>query len=125
MKIKFSKTVNYIPTWRGNAELAPADQIRVELNVLQFNDLLQIMEEFQKKGADGKPDARAVSALAMNLLPRYATIYNLNDDNGAMTIEMIVQYPSFMDLSTELLGKLSEISMPGDKDEKNLVTQPG
>lgn len=125
MKVKFSKTVEYIPTWRGNAGLAPAEQIKVQLNVLQFNDLLQIMEEFQKKGADGKPDARAVSSLAMNLLPRYATIQNLEDDSGPMTMEQIVQYPSFMDLSTELLGKLSEISMPGDRDEKNLVTQPG
>lgn len=124
MKIKFSKTVEYIPTWRSNTELAPSEQIRTQLNVLQFNDLLQIMEEFQKKGADGKPDARAVSTLAIGLLPRYVKIENLHDDNGAMTIDQIVQYPSFMDLSTELLGKLSEISMPGDRDEKNLATQP-
>lgn len=125
MKIKFSKTVHYVPTWRGNAELTPSEQITAALNVLQFNDLLQIMEEFQKKGIDGKPDARAISSLAMSLLPRYVTIENLNDDDGPMTIEQIVQYPSFMDLSTELLGKLSEISMPGDRDEKNLATQLG
>lgn len=119
MKVKFSKTSEFTPTWRGNDKLPPAEQVKVKLNVLSFNDLLQIMDEFQKKDGGGKPDARAIAALSATLIPRYATIENLEDDNGPMTAEAIVQYPSFMDLMTEILVQLSTVSMPGDKDEKN------
>jgi len=120
MKVKFSKQVTITPAWRGNDSLHPADQVKVDLAVLEFDDLVTLMEAFQSKAGDGSGvDTKVIGAMAKDILPRYAVIHNLSDDDGEVDIIRIAQYPAYLDLTTEILMKLAEVSTPSKEDEKN------
>jgi hypothetical protein len=120
MKVKFTKDIVYIPTWRGNDKLGKDDQFTVGLRVLEFNDLLTLLEKFQMKSADGGLDIRAIASASSDLLPRYITLHNLKNEDGVpLEPGQIISHPVFMDLASELLTKLAEISTPTKDDEKN------
>ena len=121
MKIKFTKSVEFVPIWRGNDKSSKEEQFNVVLKVLEFNDLLFLMDKFQKKTDDGNIDIRAVAEAAGQLLPKYVELKNLVDEETGDQVlpEEIVAHPVFMDLVSELLTKLSEISTPTKGDEKN------
>jgi hypothetical protein len=125
MKVKFSKQVTIYPAWRGNQDLHPAEQVRVELSVLDFNDLVTLMEAFQTKTKDGQGvDTKVIGTMAKDIIPRYATIHNLSDDDGVVDAQRIAQYPAYLDLTTEILMKLAEVSTPSKDDEKNSPPPP-
>jgi len=117
MKIKFSKSIVFTPVWRGNDLLPKGERFTIALEVLQFNDLMILLDAFKKKGEEA--DIGAITAVAISLLPKYAKVRNLHDDDGEVNIEQLVKYPSYLDLVVEILTKLSEISMPTKDDEKN------
>jgi hypothetical protein len=120
MKVKFTKDVTFIPAWRHNSDLPKDEQFSVTLRVLEFNDLLLLLEKFNSKNEDGTLDIRAIASASSELLPRYTTLHNLKDEDGIpLEPGQIISHPVFMDLASELLTKLAEISTPTKDDEKN------
>lgn len=128
MKINFSHTVPYTPTWRGNDELPDAEQIKCELKVLSMGSLMNLLDAFGSAGLKGEVDTEKVDASTIkpileqfgDLLPAHVTIEGLYGPAGqAIDIKEIVEYPFFLNLCLELLMKLSEVSSPSDEDVKN------
>ena len=117
MKINFSKEIHYTPNWNGNDKAL--DKFTVVLSVLSFNDFLLISDAFGKRDEKGDADSRAIISNAIPILPRYVQISGLEDNDGPVTPEKLFQYPIFMGLIMELMGKLMEISAPAKDDEKN------
>lgn len=127
MRVQFSKQIVYTPEWNGNKELPPADRVTVDLKVLEFNDLLKLIDVFQNsKTDDGKNvDQMKIVSEAFHLIPKYAVINNLFDNDGPVTSETVPNYGLYLPLCSEILTQLSKISMPTESDEKNSVTPPG
>jgi len=125
MKVKFSKTCVFIPDWKGNLQLPVGEQVNVDLNVLEFVDLLTIMDAFSKVDASGNVNTSELIKGAASILPKYVVINHLEDDDGPVGIEQALRYPRFMDLIGLIIGKLVEISTPMERDEKNSDPQPG
>lgn len=124
MKIEFSNTVSFVPTWNGNDKLPPKEQVKTELKVLQMGSLLGLIEAFQKaQSEDGgsKQSIRPVVEEFKHLIPEHVVkLEGLYDGSGkALTTEDIVSYPTFLNLTLELLMKLAEVSSPIGEDEKN------
>jgi hypothetical protein len=120
MKFKFTKQVTFIPTWNGNDKLPEAEQVSVTLGVMDFADLMAMLDAMRSNvAADGKPDAAKVLLTAGSLLEKYAKLFNLEDDDGVVDLPKIVRYSAFIGLAMEIMLKLSAISTPGDNDEGN------
>ncbi len=130
MDIDFSIKVTYTPEWRNNQELPEGKQCKAELSVLDVADLLFLLDHFSEAGVEGESEVSDIGADQLkpileacgHLLPKYVTLSNLhNKVTGVdITIEEVVKYPFFLNLSAELLMKLAEQSSPNDDDEKNL-----
>lgn len=133
MKVRFSKSVKYVPEYNGNKDAGPEDQLTAELRVLSTGDLLNVMDALQECGVTGPVDTeranlgnmRPVIELVPKLLPAYVSIANLKDDDGGdLTINDVVGVSFFLPLQVELLMQLSVISTPTEDAEKNLKAPP-
>lgn len=133
MKVKFSKSVRFEPTFGGNLNLKPEERFAAELSVLTTGDLLNVMDAFQSSGIEGTVDTdkidvtamRALLKLVPELLPRYVAVSNFQSEDGKdITIKDIVESSVFLPLQVELLLQLSVISTPTDQSEKNLNAPP-
>ena len=128
MQINFSKTVKYVPTWRGNQDLPEDQQFSCELTVLNMAELMSLLDSFTAIGLEGQVDTDTVENNKIKpvidefgtLLPSHVQMAGLNTQHGAVSVEDIVTYPIYLNLALELLMKLSEISSPSDDDVGNL-----
>jgi hypothetical protein len=128
VKVRFSKSVEFVPAYNGNKALAPEDQFKADLRVLSTGDLLNVMDALQSSGVEGQIDTeranvnnmKEVIALIPTLLPKYATIKNLQGEEGELTINDVIDASFFLPLQVELLLQLSVISTPSEDAEKNL-----
>lgn len=128
MKIQFSRTVDYRPTFNGNRDLPEGEQIRVVFHVIETTDLMVLLDAFQSVGIkdvapDAKPDAlqsRKLIDLVPNMLPRYVEISGLQgDDDKELSIQDVSTFSTFLGLQTELLMQLSIVSQPTAQAAKN------
>lgn len=132
MRVKFSKSVEYIPEWKKNRDLPEAEQVRVTIKPMKMQDLMVLLDDLQRAAADGQlavTDAEAPSNVVKikellkssgHLLPRYATVHNLfNGDDEPVGIEDVVDYPHFMGLAAEVLSYLAARAMPNEEERKN------
>lgn len=140
MKVKFSANVPYTPEWNGNRQLPEKEQIKSILKPMEFDDLMSFFDaiggskvavELKEQISSGNVDVvkervdfTKVIQQVGSLVPKYATIENLEGDDGPLTVEAIARYPRFMELIIELLSKLSEISSPSEETEGNSEGQP-
>lgn len=133
MKVRFSKSVEFIPAYNGNKDAAPADQFKADLRVLSTGDLLNVMDALSESGVTGQVDTEKVSVEKMRpvvqlipqLLPSYVTIRNLYGEDGELTIQDVIGASFFLPLQVELLLELSVISTPTEDAVKNSKTPPG
>ena len=138
MKVKFSRSVDYIPEWNGNRELPDSDQVKTKLRPLEMHDLIKLMDNLQS-AAVGVPDpaSQVASDLPKNmgqikslvetcgdLIPKYCDITGLEDGSGPVTSTDLTRFTWYLALAAELLSELGSISMPNEAEEKNLKTQP-
>ncbi len=127
MKVSFSLTSEYTPTWNGNKELPEAEQAKATLKTLESMDLLELADALERQGVTGEVDTekmtpadiKALMGETGRLLPKYVTIAGIEGDDGPITVEQITTYPDFMELAVELLMELANISQPTDDDLKN------
>lgn len=129
MKFKFSKDVDYIPTFNGNRDLPEAEQFRTKLKIMEMGEFLALADALQSANG-GKKDVdsdkltidqiKPLLEDAGHLLPKYVTIFNLlDDDNNAIGPGDIAATSVFIPLAAELLVQLTQVSMPKGQDEKN------
>ena len=135
MKVTFTKSVLYIPIWKGNKDLPGSEQMSVTIQPLKIADLIAIMDavggiENVEKIKEG--DTSGIKNLAMmmesvgELMVEYCELKGLEDaDNKPVEISDLTKYPYYMDLASELIGAMAQHSMPGDEEVKNLSEQPG
>lgn len=140
MKVKFSNSIPFTPTWNGNDQLPEEDQVKSVLRPMLFDDLMSFFDaiggakaagELKTLAADGnveeltnKLDFGKLIREVGNLVPKYATIENLEGLDGPLSAHDIVKYPMFMGLTIELLTKLADISSPSEDAEGNSEGQP-
>lgn len=129
MKTDFSKSHDYTPDWNGNQDLPEDEQIKSVLDVLDMDALMALLDAFTEVGLEGEVDTDTVDASKIkpvleqfgDLLPKHvSSLTGLFGKAGeALTIEDVVKYPKFLNLSLEFLMELSRISSPTDDDTKN------
>jgi len=132
MKVSFSKSVEYTPTFAGNDKLPAKQQMKAQVSPCELGDLFSIIEVFQSLGledpAGGDIDTSKLSSSQMKglpemcakVLPSTCKISNLTDGDGNdLTVEDVVKYPFFLPLAMELVGMVAHISSPSDEDEGN------
>lgn len=134
MQISFSHTHNYVPEWRGNNTLPAGEQFSVTLTVMNVSNLMFLIDSFSEAGIDGKVEVGDFGSDQLkplvekigHLLPEHAEVVNLKNSETAtdITIKEVVEYPYFLNLSVELLMKLSELSTPNDDDVGNSNAPP-
>lgn len=134
MQITFSKTITYVPEWRDNDELPEDEQFQAELSVMDVADLLFLLDHFSEAGLEGEVEVADVETKQLkpileacgHLLPKYVVLSNLinTETETPITIEEVVNFPYFLNLSSELLMKLAEQSAPNDGDEGNSNAPP-
>lgn len=132
MKITFSKVQKYVPEWRDNDK--SEDPFHALVTIMNVEDLLLLLDHFSEAGIEGEltvddvdtSQLKPVLEACGHLLPKYVELVNLtNDEDGeAITIQDVVEYPFFLNLSAELLMKLADQSSPNDADEGNLNAPP-
>lgn len=138
MKIKFSKSVAYTPTWNGNRDLPKEEQISVILKPMEFSDLMLMMDAMGgsktiKAAQDGASEAEITSQINItkvvaetaDILLKYAEVTGLEGDDGPLNVGEISRYPAFAGLNFEILMQLTQISMPSEKSEGNSEGQQG
>jgi hypothetical protein len=134
MKIKFSKSVDYVPEWNKNRELPLSEQIKSTIKPMEFDDLLTIMDAMggqkaiDEAGGDTskvKFDSGKFMQEAGNLFPKYVSLSNIEDADGPVNPADLLKYPVYAGLVVELLMKSSSISVPSDATEGNSEGQPG
>lgn len=128
-KVKFSREVKFTPTWDGNAELPVDERFTVTLKVAPMEALLSMVSDMQEIGMSkdgvidteklGKSSTQAILDTINELLPSYATVNDLEADDGPVTIGDVCSYGTFLPLAAEILAKLAEISSPTEADQKN------
>jgi len=133
MRIPFSKQTTYVPEWRGNDKLAPADQITATIRPMNVADLIFLIDAFNEAGVAGETEVSDMSTDQLkpivkttgHLLPTYVDVQNLFDDEGnILDVDSVVGFPFFLNLAAELLMKLSEFSSPSDDDMGNSSAPP-
>ena len=125
MKIAFSRSRTYTPTWNGNDK--SEDPFRAIIRPTDMATLIDLVDVFQAAGFNGKVDTddisvnsmKAIVASGAQALPRFVKIENLHGDDGEVTIQDVVDNAFFMKLALELLAKLADFSSPTDADEGN------
>lgn len=123
MKSGFSLTKNFVPKWKGNDALNPADQFVAKLSMPTVQDVFSILDRLAANGISGKTDsasvgferAQAIAAEAGSYLPKYVELVNAED----FSITDVISFPPYFDLAVELLFALIAFAQPGEADEKN------
>lgn len=140
MKVKFSNEVTFIPTWKGNDTATEANQFRVIVKPLEMNDLIDLLdvlgsvdkdklasvgdEPSEENAKEALDQSKEMLKQCGHLVPKYCKVENLEGENGPVSIQDVVTYPFFMQLSIEILMQMAVISMPTETDEKNSDQQP-
>ena len=128
MKIAFSKSVRFEPEFHGNSKADPQERFFAILNIMSTGDLLIVMDALNGIGASNTIDTdkidmenmRSLVELVPQLLPKYVTVHNLfGSDNNEIELDTILKSAAFLPLQIELLMKLSVVSSPSEKSEKN------
>jgi len=129
MQIAFSIDHPYTPEWRGNNELPEAERFTATLSTMTVSDLMLLLDGFSEAGVEGTVEVTSIGTEQMKpiiaqlgtLLPKYVKIHNLNraEDGTSVTVDDVIKFPYFLNLSVELLMKLAEISTPQDDDVGN------
>lgn len=119
MKVKFTKNVSFTPKWRGNDTLPPADQFVVQLQGMNFADLMDTVGSFPTATDDANMQTLKLSVAFAKYLPKYAVFEKLEDNDGPVNVERVVDVPFYAELAVEVLMKLINISTPSEADEKN------
>jgi len=124
MKIKFHKgATEFIPEWNGNKALPVSEQVKVILNPIQMGDLLDIVDAISQQNA-GTTNLRPIMTVAQSVLPKYAQIVNLEDDDGPVDIEKVLTFPAFLTLVPEIVNQMANMASVSGDEEKNLNTPP-
>jgi hypothetical protein len=126
MKVKFSREVPYTPEWNGNRDLPEKEQVKVILKPMQVADLLLVMDAMGRKPGEAAAEQVDVGRLireAGGILPKYITLQGLEDDNGPVAVEDILNFGAYVPLASELLMECARISMPSDAAEGNSKPQ--
>jgi hypothetical protein len=130
MKHTFSRNVPYVPEWNGNRSLPPDQQITAVIKPLKVNKLLILMDALggMRGGTDpnmlGRAEVTKVLKEVGHLLPEHVAITNLEDGDGPVPMEDIIEYPIYMSLATELLMQCATVSMPSEVAEGNSASPP-
>jgi hypothetical protein len=123
MKYAFSRSVKFVPTWNENEKLPEKDQVSFMLKPLELEDLFLLMDATQSGDGSQAGNLQRVKGVVVNvghLLPKYATMSGLTDPDGSdITIADLVVYPTFLNLASEVLMKLANISMPSEATSGN------
>ena len=128
MKIQFSLSREYTPTWDGNDELPEKEQIKAVIKALENADLMELADAMERAGMkEGVVDTTDIPVKTSKILleevgrlhPKYVVISGLEGDDGPIDIGTIVSYPVFNSLSMELLMELANMSQPDEDDVKN------
>lgn len=138
MKVKFSKSKSFTPAWNGNRDLPPEEQIQVTLKPMHFGDLMTLMDamggaktiQAAQDGATPEELTNQVNITKVvsdtsDMLPRYAVLTGLEDDEGPVSMGDVALYPAYAGLSFEILMELANISMVSEKSEGNSQGQQG
>lgn len=124
MRLNFSKTATFIPTFNGNNALSEKDRLTATLTVMDMGDLIDLVDALQRAAGGAtvvdtsKINVEGTKALitsAAHFLPKYVALSGAED----FTMEDVVKYPAFFPLAQELLVELSRISSPTEQDVKN------
>ena len=125
MKVKFSRSITFVPEWNGNKDLPETQQVKVVMKALEMDDLMKLIDQLQHVNQDdSNSKLKELLGTCGNLIPKYCEVLNLQDDTGEVTADLLVKYPWYLPLSVELLQELASISMPNEVEEKNSKEQP-
>lgn len=128
MKIKFSLSREFVPEWEGNRELPKKDRITAVIKTLGNADLMELADAMERAGMkEGEVDTTDVPVSTTKilleevgrLLPKYVVLSGLEGEDGEISIDTVVGYPTFNSLSMELLMELANMSSPDEDDRKN------
>lgn len=123
MKIKFSKSVTFIPSWRKNNELPAEEQVSVILKPMKVTHLLDLLDAYGGRAEGDKVEAKVVAKIVDavgDCLPEYVEVHNLhNEESGPVSIAEMIEYPYYLDLVAEITMQLASISMPSEMTAKN------
>jgi hypothetical protein len=132
MKIKFSRTVVYIPEWNGNRSLPQGDQIICTIKPMVLGDLVILLDVLGgMTNEDGtKTNLTAAEATKMieatkDILPKYVEMTGLEDDDGPVSVDQMTMYAQYMPLASEIIMACANISSPGQSTEGNLNAPQG
>ena len=129
MKVDFSTELLYTPEWNGNRELEEHERIFATLKPLTLSEMIDLMDvlsyvsNVQGTTNISTADTKKIGELLVSLAPIFEKnvhLQGLEGQKGSLTSTDILQYQYFMDLTTEIMNKLVELSMPSVASEKNL-----
>ena len=137
MKVNFRKTVEFTPTWNGNADLPANEQLRFVLTPLDVGEALHIaalLSEAGHKGATNDAAALEETKSRMSIdqtkglveaCGAYVKPHVERMDNAEnFEVEDVVKYMYFLPLAADDLLELVRISQPTETDVKNSKSQP-
>jgi hypothetical protein len=127
MKVKFSREITYFPEWNGNRTLPAEDQIKAIIKPMKVGDLLTVMDAMGTKPGEevdrNSMDLTRLFTETAHILPKYVTVAGLEDEQGPVTIEDMLNFGHYVPLATELLMECARASMPSDNTEGNSPPQ--
>jgi hypothetical protein len=122
MRHTFSRKIRFTPDWNGNSKLPEADQVWVLLQPLKIDDLLSLMDSLGGLKSDSQittSEMMRVVVQCKDILPKYVELNNLEDADGKVTIQSLIEYPAYLPLAMEILMKCASISIPSEVAEGN------
>lgn len=138
MKFNFSSEIKFVPDWNGNKSLPADQQLSCTIKPMILGDMMQLMDAMGPTTTDGPQEvdengnvkitgqqAMKIVAVAKDILPRYVTLQNLEDDDGPVGVEKIVTYVQYLPLATEVIMACINSSTPSAATEGNSPAPPG
>lgn len=120
-----TQTKQFIPKWNDNDK--NTNPITVNLKPLNTKSYWQIMAICQSIQDNQNINPNEIPEIIENLRPIFQknieSISNLTIDNKQMQSGDIVNYPALIELMTEIMFELINISSFTDKDKKKSVKQ--
>lgn len=130
MKHKFSRSVRYVPEWNDNHKLAVDQQMVAQIKPLKVDNLIRLVDALGGVKSVADPSALQTTDLSKvvvecgDILPAHVTLSGLEDEDGPVPIEDIIQYPVYIGLAAELLMRCASVSMPSESAEGNSGKPP-
>jgi hypothetical protein len=123
VKLKFSKSIRFVPTFHGNKDLTGNDQLVLTLMPLKLGELLDLLDVLKSIGFE-KGEAKTLTPAQMRAIAAEAKTYlpsHIEKMEGAEGFEVsdIVDYPDFLGLAVETVFELVRHAMPSENDVKN------